>query len=105
MQARVLALDVEETDLAEVEQPGIEAEPLVHVAAIDVVGEVVEVIEADAFRLGIGRAEPVEFAVVGRAHGAVLVDEIDERAADALDGGNLERLVGAGVGLGTKTTA
>ena len=49
MQAGVLALDVEEADLAEVEQAGIEVEPLVHVAAIDVVGEVVEVIEADAF--------------------------------------------------------
>ena len=102
MQARVLALDVEEADLAEVEQVGIEVEPLVHVAAIDVVGEVVEVIEADAFRPRIGRAEPVELAVVGRAHGAVLVDEIDERAADALDGGNIQRLVVAGVGLGAK---
>ena len=32
----------------------------------------------------------------------VLVDEIDERAADALDGGNIQRLVVAGVGLGAE---
>ena len=59
VQARQLALDVEEADLAEVEQLGVEAEPLVHVAAVDVVGQVVEVVEADALRAS-DRRSPIQ---------------------------------------------
>jgi hypothetical protein len=60
---------------------------------IDIVGEVVEIIEADALRLRIALAEPVEFGVIGRALLAVGVDEIEQRAADADDGRHIERLV------------
>jgi hypothetical protein len=42
LEARVLALDVEEADLAEVEQALVVAGPVVHAAAIDVVREVVD---------------------------------------------------------------
>ena len=66
-QAGELAVDVEEVDLLEAEQLAVEGPPLVHVAAIDIVGQVVEIIEADAFRLRIALAQPVELGVVGRA--------------------------------------
>jgi hypothetical protein len=103
VQAGQLAFDVEEADLAEVEQLDVEVEPLVHVAAIDVVGEVIEVVEADALWPRVGLAQPVELAIIGRAHRAVAVDEVDQRPADALDGRHLQRDVGTGVGLGAVT--
>src|SRR5436190_13855762 len=47
-EARLLALDVEIADLAEIEDLLVERRPVVHPAAIDVVGEVVERVEAGA---------------------------------------------------------
>ena len=60
-----LAVDVEEMDLLEAEQVAVEIPPLVHVAAIDIVGEVIEIVEADAFRLGVALAQPLELGVIG----------------------------------------
>src|SRR6185437_12381066 len=86
-QAGMLALDVEVTDLAEVEQLFVEALPLVHVAALHVVSEMI-----DARETGIlpgRRRNRSEINIVDRAL-AVPVDQIHERAADALDAGNVE---------------
>ncbi len=58
---------------------------------MDVVREVIEVKEAESFGLRIAFAGPGEFGVVGRALGAVAIDEIEQAAADALDGGDIER--------------
>ena len=45
-QAGELAFDVEETDLPEVEQLRVEVEPRVHVAALHVVGQMIEIVES-----------------------------------------------------------
>ena len=52
-QAGFLSLDAEVADLAEVEQPLVEARPQIHVAAPDVVGQV---IDAQSARAGGGAA-------------------------------------------------
>ena len=49
-QAGGAALDVEEADLAEVEQPFVEAGPDIHAAAMDVVGQVIEIKQPGALR-------------------------------------------------------
>ena len=89
MQAGELALDVEEADLAEVEELAVEVEPGVHVAAMDVVGQVVEIVETHA--PGLGGGNPVELGVVGVC-AAILVGEIDQGAADPENGGQVEGL-------------
>ncbi len=63
----ILPVDVEIVDLLEAEQLAVERPPLVHVAAVDVVGEVIEIVEADALRPGIALAQPLELGIVGRA--------------------------------------
>src|SRR5581483_4021894 len=92
-QARGAALDVEEPDLAEIEQFSVEARPDIHAPAMDVVGEMIDVVEPGARRPRIDRAEPFELGIIGRALRAIAVDEIEQAAADALDGGNVERLL------------
>jgi hypothetical protein len=93
-EAGELALDVEEADLLEVEDAAVEVEPLVHVAPVDVVGQVVEVVEADAGRLRVRRVQPVEFGVIGRCPcGRRRVGEIDQAAADADDRRHVQHLV------------
>src|SRR4029079_3312941 len=92
-QARRAALDVEETDLAEVEQFCVEAGPDLHAAAMDVVGEMIDVEHHGARGTRIFGPEPLELALIRRAFGAVAIDEIQEAAADALDGGNIEGLL------------
>ena len=92
-QAGRAAFDVEEADLAEVEQFFVEAGPHIHPAAMDVVGEVIDVIEPGARGPRVLCAQPFELGVIGRALGAVAIDEIQQAAADALDGGNVERLL------------
>ena len=103
-QARRATLDVEKADLAEVEQFFVEAGPDIHAAAVHIVGEVIDVEQAGARGARIALAEPVEFGVVGRALRAVAIDEIEQAAADPLDGGNIERLArGRNIGgLGTE---
>src|ERR1700684_2614933 len=46
-----LALDVEISDLAEIEHPLVEARPGLHVAAADVVGQMIDISEPGAIRL------------------------------------------------------
>src|SRR5205807_1018123 len=87
------ALDVEEANLAEVEQLFVKAGPHVHTAAMDIVGEVIDVIEPRAHRMWIARAQPFELVIIGRSLGTVAIDEIKHAAADPLDGGNVERLL------------
>jgi len=60
-QTRDTPVDVEEVDLLEIEEIAIEVPPLVHVAAIDVVRQVVEIVEPDTFGLRVNFAKPVEF--------------------------------------------
>ena len=60
---------------------------------MDVVGEVIDVIEPGACGAWILRAKPFKLEVIGRALGAVAVDEIEQASADALDGGHVERLL------------
>ena len=92
-QAGGAALDIEEPDLAEVEQFFVEAGPDIHAAAMDVVGEMIEIEQPGAFGPRIFRAQPFEFGIIGRTLGAVAIDEIQQAAADALDRGNIERLL------------
>jgi hypothetical protein len=58
-----------------------------------VVGEVIDIIQPRARRTHVFRAQPVELGVIGRTLGAVAVDEIEQTAADAFDGGNVERFL------------
>src|SRR5262245_26764609 len=87
-QPGLLAFDVEVADLAEVEQLLVEAGPLVHVAARDVVSEMIDVREprGTAAR-SAGHRHEVD--VVNRAL-AVAVDQIDQAAADAFDRRNVQ---------------
>src|ERR1700678_2446559 len=63
-QAGGAALDIETATLPEVEQSFIEVGPEVHAAAMDVVGEVIQIAPPGAFAQWIARAEPVELGVV-----------------------------------------
>src|SRR5438876_5084819 len=53
----------------------------------------VEIIETGAGGTRIVRAQPLELGIKSRAFRAVAVDEIQQAAADALDRGNVERLL------------
>ena len=82
----VLALDVKEADLLEVEEITVEPEPRIHVALVDIVGEVIEIAEAYTRRLGL--CDEVESDVVRRGAVAVAVSEIEQRTTDTDDGRN-----------------
>src|SRR4051812_41086523 len=71
---------------------------------MDVVGEVIDIKQPRPGRMRVLRTEPSKFGAIGRAFGAVAIDEIQQTAADALDGGNVERfLIGGNVsGFGAK---
>src|SRR6266404_5309133 len=101
-QAGELALDVEEANLPEVEQFGVEREPLVHVAALYVVGQVIEIVKARPLWPRITLAGPLEFRRVGGISGSVAVDEVQQQPANAFDSGRFQGLVGTRVGLGAK---
>jgi hypothetical protein len=64
-------------DLAEIEEALAEVRPLAHIAAADVVGQMVRVIES---WLGLGLPGPVEIDIVDRAPVAVAIDAIQEAA-------------------------
>ena len=94
-QARVLALDVEVADLAEVEQLLVEARPETHAAAVDVVRQVVDLFQAVAPG-ALGHAlQPLEVDVVDGLAVLEAVDQVQRRAAYALDGRQAQ-LHGAG---------
>src|SRR6202022_357336 len=63
-QAGSAALDIEKTNLPEVEQSFVEAGPDIHAAAMDIVGEVIEIEQPRAFRPRVCCAEPLELGVV-----------------------------------------
>ena len=83
----MLALNVEEPDLTEIEQIPVELEPDIHIALVNIMGEVVEIVKAHA--LGMRLGNPVEFFVIGTCF-IILINEIDKRSADAVDGGNIQ---------------
>src|SRR3546814_2833863 len=58
--------------------------------AVDVVGQVVDDGEAGARRTLVGARQRLEVDVVDRAVVAVAIDQVDERIADALDGGDVQ---------------
>src|ERR1043166_2856665 len=90
LEAGQLALDVEIANLAEIEEPLVEAGPLVHVAAKDIVRHVIDIGDAGAFVDEAGdRIARHEIDVIDRAL-AVAVDQIDHAAADAFDGGDVQ---------------
>ena len=87
-----LALDVEVADLAEAEQLLVEAGPDIHAPAADVVRQMVDQGEACSLgrrALGHRARHRAKIHVIDRAL-AVQVDQVDERAADALDAGDVE---------------
>ncbi len=90
-QARLLALDIEVADLAEIEDALIEGRPPVHLAAVDVVGQVVEVGQPHA-ALGQGRRGALDRPEVDVIDllGPIAVDQIEVRAADPLDGRDIQ---------------
>ena len=89
-QAGRLALNVEIADLAEVEDALVIVSPIAHPPALQIVGEVVERVEADAVIVdaGAGGRE------VGVVDARCCVDQIEVCAANAFDRGDVE-LAGA----------
>src|ERR1700733_5758098 len=73
-QAGGAALDIEKANLPEIEQSLIEAGPDVHAAAMDVVGEVIQIRQPGAFGPWIARAEPVELGVGATSAGSAPSD-------------------------------
>src|SRR5439155_15452940 len=101
LQSGELGFDVEVADLAEVDQPLVEARPLLHATAMDVVRQVVDGRKPRSLRLWIDVGQRHEVDVVDRYTGsvaAIAVDQIDERISDALDRGDVE-LHRTGMGL------
>ncbi len=94
-EARLGALDVEVADLAEIEQALVVVRPLLHVAEVQIVGQVVDEGQAEAGGVLLGAGDRFEFAI-DIALVAVAVDQIQHAVADALDD---RRVHGARVGL------
>ncbi|SOY73835.1 protein of unknown function (plasmid) [Cupriavidus taiwanensis] len=84
-QAGVLALDVEIADFAEIEQLFVEVGPVSHAATVDVVGQVVDQLEAVADRVAVDALDELEVDVIDRLAFLEAVDQVQRRAADALD--------------------
>ena len=84
-EAGLLALDVEVADLAEVEELLVEPRPIGHAAAVDVVGEVIDELQAVPHRMAVHAVDELEVDVVDRPALAMAVDQVQRRAADTLD--------------------
>ena len=63
MQPCDLALDVEKADLAKIERVSVELVPGVHITALHVVRQVIDVVKADTVRCGINVSEPLIFVL------------------------------------------
>ncbi|MCY1451932.1 hypothetical protein D9M71_688220 [compost metagenome] len=111
-QASVFALDIEVADFTEVEQFLVEAGPVSHAPAVNVVGEVVDDFQAGTHRVTVHALDELEVDIVDRAAFFVAVDQVQRRTANTLDrrqaqlhraGFDFHRLgtqfQGAGVGL------
>lgn len=92
MEPGQLALDIEVADFAKVADPLVEIGPDIHVAALHVVGQVVNLIQP-CIHLGHARL-PVriedEIHIIDGALVAVAVDKREGALADAVDGGDVE---------------
>src|SRR5882762_1477183 len=87
-QTGLLAFDAEVANLPEVEQLFVKAGPHVHVAAPDVVSEVIDAKQAHGNRrLGVDNRYEVD--IVDGAL-AVAIDQINQAAADPLDRRDIE---------------
>ncbi len=89
-QAGVLALDVEVANLAEVEDPLVEIGPEMHAAAVDVVGQVIDLEETASLRVPVDAIEELEIDVIDGGAALITVDQVQRRSADALDGRQAE---------------
>ncbi len=98
-QARRLALDVEILLLLEAEELVVEGRPHAHLAALHIVGEVVEQVEPDII-LGCGLLPASNLLPLSEG---IAVDQIEQRAADALN--RLRAGEGAGRGVGVAGAA
>eukprot|EP01092_Planopodium_desertum_P006744 TRINITY_DN27644_c0_g2_i2.p1 TRINITY_DN27644_c0_g2~~TRINITY_DN27644_c0_g2_i2.p1 ORF type:complete len:545 (+),score=220.81 TRINITY_DN27644_c0_g2_i2:1283-2917(+) len=83
-QAGLQALDVEVADLAEVEQALVVVRPLLHVAEVQVVGQVVDEGQAEALRAQLGAGDQLVVAIEDAAGIAVAVHQVQHAVADAL---------------------
>src|SRR6185312_4560930 len=94
-ETRLLPLDVEVTDLAEVEEPLVEVGPDAHAAAVHVVRQMVDVGQLRV--RGRHALAPVwmevEVDLVDRAPVTIEIDEEKPRAADPLDRRDVELAV------------
>src|SRR5690606_16823855 len=68
-----LAFDVEILDLAEIEEALVELRPFRHAAAMYIMGEMVDIGEADAFWILLGARQRLEIDVVDGAAVAIAV--------------------------------
>ena len=97
------AFDIEVTHLAEIEQVFVELGPFLHAPTMHVVGQVIDIGQAVANRIGdrAGNGDEIDIVdadVADRAGSdpacpvlaAPAIDKIDQRIADALDGGDVE---------------
>src|SRR5471030_2109692 len=78
LEAGQLAFDVEIADLAEIEEALVEARPLVHAPAMDVVRQVIDVGETDARRIVVDAGQELEIDVIDAAALAVTIDQVDQ---------------------------
>ena len=84
-----LALDVEMADLAEVEDAFVKCRPMRHAAAVHIMGQVIERVQADTVVIGRRACDRLEIDIIDFAF-AGLVDKVKVRPADAGDGGNVQ---------------
>jgi len=83
---RVLALDIEVSDFAEIKDALVKVCPVVHATAIDIVSQMIDHVEPAALGMPVNTVEIVEVDIVDRAALLEPIDKIQRRAADTLDG-------------------
>ena len=84
-QAGVFALDVEIANFSKVEQLLVEVRPIRHATAIDVVGQVVDELQARPHRMTLHAFDEIEVDVIDRRALTKPVDQVQRRTANALD--------------------
>src|SRR5687767_15105182 len=80
-------------NLFEAEKLAIERPPLIHIAAIDIMGQVIEIIKTNAFRFWIALIQPAKLRIIDRAAFPISVDKIEHRTANADNGWHVNCLV------------
>ena len=92
-EAGIFALDVEIADFLEVEELLIEVRPIFHAAAIHIVRQVIDQLEARAHRVLVHARQVFKVDVIDRKlvrPGVIAVDQIDDRITDAADARNVQ---------------